>query len=369
MKRAYIYARNAALMLALLLLFGSISSAQSPAPTPAPTSAQIDASNIAFCQSAISQSTAVLHSSAYGGMLGISILILAVMVLVIGIAYMIGYSFKIEKIIQFSKAEMGEIIITLLIILIFFGAIYSTSPTGFIKIGPSSIYGTYQTDCLLLAGSSVNVFRSLATYFIPETYFLTILRDFTINLMPLHFGVSFNPLKGFGLLYHILNMLTEIAGGLAALFIALIVFLSIIYSVFPVFLFLGIILRTIPWTRAAGGAFLGLFIGFYLMFPMLLYFMMQASPVSTVSNTLNTNSFFSSFSSFISASGTFLSSIADMATFNIISLFITDIVEPLIFTLFVLIISLIVSYDFMELMGDALGAPSLSSSNTLKKIL
>ena len=58
-----------------------------------------------------------------------------------------------------------------------------------------------------------------------------------------------------------------------------------------------------------------------------------------------------------------------MISFNIITPFITVIVEPLILTIFVLIISLIVSYDFMELMGDALGAPSLSSSNTLKRVL
>ncbi len=360
MKNAYTYTKIAMLALALLLLGGNLASAQTTTTSY---------TNTAFCSNAISQSSAVLHSGSYGGMLGISMMIIVVMALIIGIAYAIGYSFKVEKILQFAKAEMGEIIITLLIIFIFFGAIFTVSPSGFIKIGPSSTYNTYQMDCLMLAGSSVDVFRSLATYFIPETYYLQLLRDFTVNIMPLHFGVSFNPLKGFGLLYHILNMLTGIAGGLAELFVALIIFLSIIYSVFPVFLFLGIILRTIPWTRAAGGAFLGLFIGFYLMFPLMLYFMMQYSPASAVTSTLNTNSFFSNLGSFISSTGSFLSNIWYMATFNIISMFVTDIVEPLIFTLFVLIISLIVSYDFMELMGDALGAPSLSSSNTLKRIL
>jgi len=342
----------------LLLLVSNVSFAQSSSLT-----------NSAFCSNAISQSTAALHSSSYGGMLGISMMVLVVVAFAIGIAYMIGYAFKIEKIIQIAKAEIGEIFVTLLIILIFFGAIYTVSPSGFIKIGPSSTYNTYQSDCLLLAGSSVNVFRSLATFFIPESYFLQLLRDFTVNVMSLHFGISFMPLKAFGLIYHILNLFISIAGGLAVLFIALIVFLSIIYSVFPIFLFLGIILRTIPWTRAAGGAFLGLFIAFYMLFPILLYFMLQSSPVSSVQQTINTNSYLSSTSNFISSASTFISSIMDVTHFDVVSLFITDIVEPLVFTLFVLIISLIISYDFMELVGDALGAPSLSSSNTLKKVL
>ena len=358
MRKAYAYARDATLVLAMLLLLGNISAASSTE----------GAINSAFCTNAIVQPNAVLHSSSYGGMLGISVLILALVALVIGIAYMVGYSFKVEKLVQFSKAEMGEIFVTLLIILIFFGAIYSVSPSGFIKIGPSSTYNTYYNDCTLLANSSVEVFRSLTTYFIPETYYLQILRDLTINMMPLHFGISFMPSKAFGLLYHILDLFIGIAGGLAGLFIAIIVFLAIIYSVFPIFLFLGIILRSIPWTRAAGGAFLGLFIAFYLMFPILLYFMLQASPAATVQSIEDPNSFLSS-TSIVSATSSFITSIFSLISFNIITPFITDILEPMIFTIFVLIISLIVSYDFMELMGDALGAPSLSSSNTLKRVL
>ena len=356
MRKAYAYARDATLVLAMLLLLGNISAASSTE----------GAINSAFCTNAIVQPNAVLHSSSYGGMLGISVLILALVALVIGIAYMVGYSFKVEKLVQFSKAEMGEIFVTLLIILIFFGAIYSVSPSGFIKIGPSSTYNTYYNDCTLLAGSSVEVFRSLTTYFIPETYYLQLLRDLTINIMPLHFGISFMPSKAFGLLYHILDLFIGIAGGLAGLFIAIIVFLAIIYSVFPIFLFLGIILRSIPWTRAAGGAFLGLFIAFYLMFPILLYFMLQASPAVTVPS-IKPNSFLSS--PIVSATLSFITSVLSLVSFNIITPFITDILEPMIFTIFVLIISLIVSYDFMELMGDALGAPSLSSSNTLKRVL
>ena len=356
MRKAYAYARDATLVLAMLLLLGNISAASSTE----------GAINSAFCTNAIVQPNAVLHSSSYGGMLGISMLILALVALVIGIAYMVGYSFKVEKLVQFSKAEMGEIFVTLLIILIFFGAIYSVSPSGFIKIGPSSTYNTYYNDCTLLANSSVEVFRSLTTYFIPETYYLQILRDLTINMMPLHFGISFMPSKAFGLLYHILDLFIGIAGGLAGLFIAIIVFLAIIYSVFPIFLFLGIILRSIPWTRAAGGAFLGLFIAFYLMFPILLYFMLQASPAVTVPS-IKPNSFLSS--PIVSATLSFITSVLSLVSFNIITPFITDILEPMIFTIFVLIISLIVSYDFMELMGDALGAPSLSSSNTLKRVL
>ncbi len=359
MRKAYAYAKGASLVLALLLLLVNI---------PAAASAG-DVTNSAFCTNTIVQSNAVLHSSSYGGMLGISVLILALVALVIGIAYMIGYSFKVEKLVQFSKAEMGEIFVTLLIVLIFFGAIYSVSPSGFIKIGPSSTYNTYYNDCTLLAGSSVDIFRSLSTYFIPETYYLQLLRDFGVNIMPLHFGISFTPLKAFGLLYHILNLFIGIAGGLAGLFIALIVFLAIIYSVFPIFLFLGIILRTIPWTRAAGGAFLGLFIAFYLMFPILLYFMLQASPSSSVLPVINTNSFLKSPNAFISSTGTFLTTVLQMISFDIVTPFINVIVEPMIFTIFVLIISLIISYDFMELMGDVLGAPSLSSSNTLKRVL
>ena len=120
--------------------------------------------------------------------------------------------------------------------------------------------------------------------------------------------------------------------------------------------------------------------GFYMLFPVLLGAMMGAyTPI---------NPSMSYFDKIVSSMDTLASSgvlrgvtiplaaviniyknVAGVLGFNLIYTIIQGTVEPVIYTVFALVLSLIISLDFTELMGDFLGAPSLSSKNTLSKVL
>ncbi|MEM3876034.1 MAG: hypothetical protein QXP35_03070, partial [Candidatus Micrarchaeaceae archaeon] len=190
-----------------------------------------------------------------------------------------------------------------------------------------------------------------------------------------------------------LNYGITISGMLIMLLFGMSIILGIIYAFFPIFLYIGIVLRAVPWTRAAGGAFLGLFAGLYIMFPIMLYFglmgpaafqcLASTSSASTASTSsacpnsaasalsqVNSNFQASKVSSVNSGINIFTSIINTIngviAPFGFIT---TYILEPVLYTLIIYIFSLIIAFNFMEQVGDLLGAPSLSSEHALKNVI
>ncbi len=182
---------------------------------------------------------------------------------------------------------------------------------------------------------------------------------------------------GFGLISSIIKYLINFSNSLVGISIGVAFFLNIIYSLFPLFFYFGIVLRCLPWTRAAGGAFLGLFFGFYVVFPLLLHaFIVEGAAALTPMPAVQVpsqNPFVSAGETAIAGMGNFVKNIftalSDLNPYNIIGTYAALIIEPLIKFLFALIISILISFDFTELVGDFLGAPSLSSSNALKGVL
>ena len=415
------------------------------------------------------------NSGSAQSLLTISLLIMLMMLLVSGLAYGIGYAFRIDKLVRFAKSEIGEVIVTSLIVLIFIGTFSVASST----IGTKNLFaasqGTFNdnifvSDCSLLAENSFDLMLPLLTVSSFRTQVLSFVGSWKVSIAPGNWGLTnIEPLAGLSTLYPILDALVYVAFGLVAVLLGMTVFIAIIYSLFPLFLYLGIILRTLPWTRAAGGAFLGLFIAFYVVFPLLLYISLvgyipyQNTPGLTVTPTTNpplpnnpvtitatcfsssdtcevlidnnlnyknlvgksgaptgtytftppsadcyliealdtnnqksatqtlvvdgvggvappcqTASTYSTFLQQTSPSGSFdpgktfgvvLGLMGKLFTFGIINDFIREIIEPVMFTIGALIISLIISFDFMEALGDLLGAPSLKSKDSLKRIL
>jgi hypothetical protein len=191
-----------------------------------------------FCQGAISQTAAETATSGISGILEISFVIIGVMLIAIALAFTIGYSFKIEKMISFSKMEFGEIITTLIIITVFVGA---AGATPLISASPQQTNNIFVNDCTYLAGSSVYVFKVMLVDFLPRSFGLELLTNLEINLNPLAFGISFSPLTAYGLVQTGLGIFTGFAEMLAGIFLGLIVFLGVIYVLFPLFLYLGIV--------------------------------------------------------------------------------------------------------------------------------
>ncbi len=382
-------------------------------------SAQSSNPNAAFCSGLIAQpsasSPAVQFLSNFKGLTEIAVLIMSVMIGIAAMAYAIGYAFRIDRLVAFSKSEIAEIIITLIVVAIFLGSIYAINFSGLINIGPQNSYTVFNADCEVLSYSSVSIFHTIAWVFIPENYLMQLIYNTEIDLKPVNFGPFFEPFHGFEMLNNITITLMNFSGGLAVVFLALSVFLAIIYVLFPIFFFLGIVLRTVPFTRAAGGAFLGLFIGFYVLFPLMLYLLLStgcatlsssqqsctlvASPTgpvisgSSILGSLSSLTNPSSAEQGVSSLGSAVGQLATEAVVPgepalnlitnanpnsaydfldpafIIGIFITLVVEPQIFAIFALVISLMVSLNFTELVGDFLGSESLSSRGALRRIL
>ncbi len=236
------------------------------------------------------------YISSLNGMLGVSLLIILIMLMVTGITYGIGMAFKIDKLTRFSKTEIGEIIVTVLVVLIFLGTFSlsssispSSPPTN--QVTGSSLFSSapFYSACGTLADSSLSLLPAALGLALNGMLY-QFASSLTISLEPNHFGVAFSPFAGLSMQVSILSLVYNLTWMFMMLLMGLAVFLFIVYSLFPIFLFTGVVLRTLPWTRAAGGAFLGFFIGFFVLLPLLLNFMLTLPSGTSTSTCTTTNS-------------------------------------------------------------------------------
>ncbi len=336
------------------------------------------------------------------GILTLSILIMLVMLIVVALIYMVSYIMNLDLLRNIVKAEIGEIFITAIIVFVFVGSFSilgaatsatTAQPTGFALAGNSFGRSVFVDDCTYLSTASVALVVPFFTINIVRFIVVTISMT-TFSLTPTYFGFQVSPFAGYRFIDTVLGYLDTIAGALILLVLGTLVILGIIYAIFPIFLYAGIVLRTLPWTRAAGGAFLGLFAGFYIVFPLLLHFMLGgyiasiaiASTSSTAGSTSSSTVLSQLTSSLSSQPPTTagISSIASTAyslisaiisagatawTNGVIGGFITYVLEPAGLVIFAIIVAFIISFDFAEAMGDILGAPSLRASNIFNKVL
>lgn len=316
-----------------------------------------------------------------------SLLIMITMFMITALIYMVANIMNLPTLMNLAKAEIGEVFVTALVIIILIGGFSATatSITGFNAAGTGNVRQIYVDDCTYLTQASVSLLVPMFTLNLVNLFSDTV-QSTTIKVEPQYFGIAFKPLAGFALFDSIFALLSEASFVLMGIGFATLFFLAFIYGLFPLFLYAGIILRTVPWTRPAGGAFLGLFIGFYIMFPLLLHLMLAnyatcmanstcsiqtaitANPASltdllTQANTpsnKNGSSFF----------GYLLMFIQGIISGNgLIPTYIQDVIEPAGFTMIAIIISFMIAFDFTELAGDLLGAPSLTGSTVLNKLL
>jgi hypothetical protein len=252
-----------------------------------------------------------------------------------------------------------------------FGSNQALAPTGnFFAVSPTVTQpSTFQADCNQLASASGdaigNLFGLLA---LQETNQLVSSLKYEINIGDglLVFGAS--PFAGLSGAYYAIDQVSNIGFLLVSLPFAVSGLLWVFFGLFPIFFYLGIIFRTFPWTRAAGGSFLGLFLAFYLMFPTILYLLISAIP-PTASLTISGAGSPASIISNINPLNIFAGDFASLLGFQAITEFIQETLSQVLYLLIAILISFIISFDFMEAVGDLLGAPSLRSDNTLRKVI
>ena len=367
--------------------------------------------------SIVGNTIAVSTPSTYSNILDFSLLIILLVLVVLGIIYAIGYSMKIDKLLNYSKTELLESVFNVIIIaaiaggmiLVFSGISFITSianaglssaQSAINSLGGTTVsFSTIQVKNAhdLYVGICDNYGSSLMgiTYNLFDLYALGLLQmfaqGFKIELMPnsggflmLTPGVTLAPLAGLSPSMQVISYFFTMVSAFAAILIGIPLLLFFIYYLFPFFLYAGILFRSFPWTRAAGGTLLALFISFYVVFPSLIY------PFSVLSTTSIGNAYTtptaSSGSQIINyklIGGRFVMPIISSGSLNIntwgqlgslinLGPMILGYVEGLsgvILQVIGLMMALVISYDLVEMFGKLLGAPSVSARKMLSKVV
>jgi hypothetical protein len=351
----------------------------------------------------------------YNSIVSISLLIILMVLMVLGIVYAFGFAFHVDSLINFAKTELQESFANLIIIAVVgggmafaFGAITFFANFGTLQSSaPVSATSTSEMYVLLCDNiESTLVMRGLENWFgvFLNLYITNLLASnappgsptaFTIYLMPNGFGIAFTPYQGMSLVTTLLWDEQTTYFGSIFMGVFMIVILFIVYFLFPLFLYAGIALRSFPWTRAAGGSFIALFIAFYIVFPALIYPFtnLMNNPVNNAANPGAYNpsnpeagqgfctpgsQFYDTYSGLCTAP-TFLTSsfsaYENLVTFDFGSMYYDNVyafvqgIEFVGVNLVGLIIALLISYELVEKIGSLLGAPSLQGSRVMSRIL
>lgn len=349
--------------------------------------------------------------SGFNKIIYISMLVVLAMLMIIGVAYAIGSAFHIETLTNFSKTEMLEAFGTILIIMVigtsmhivpaavsFFTNLAMLNQGTSTSFSSASAFYTnlcsnFQTNII---GSGLENWAGIFLNLYVTNFFSSgspPSRGLTVHLMPNSFGIAFIPFQGVSLITTLLWDAQLTYFGSMALGMFLIVLLFIIYFLFPIFLYVGIALRSFPWSRAAGGSFIALFISFYIIFPALLYPFSVVGPASdpAMGHGFCSQSFNSasggaqqsqlpqSMQVLCNSSSSFLtnswSKYLNLLQFNFGDMYYDQVYEFIIglefsgLNLVGLIIAMLISYEMVEKLGGILGAPSAQGARALGRIL
>src|SRR5271157_1986426 len=351
-----------------------------------------------FCSSLFSQSSAnpmsLTYAGTYASVLGVSLLVVLVVLTVLGVVYAFGMAFKVESLKAFTRSEFLESFFNILLIVVISsgialsGAAISfisnlglagiqslSSQAGSAAISPAQVVQVSDTQSVYTAICNNYVTNGINTWMHDITYtglvsiVLNSVMNFKLALTPLGEGVTFSPMAGAYPVYYFINMQIELFVAMIGIMLMVTFLLYIVYSIFPVFLYVGILLRSFPWTRAAGGTFIALFIAFYIIFPAVLfpfslymqnlYTALNLSPSSytafSVGGLLEVLPFLSTFTS----GSPMLNEMSGFAqTAGLVGLQLMGV-----------LIGFVVSLDLVEAIAKLLGAPSMHTRSLLGKIL
>jgi hypothetical protein len=373
---------------------------------------------------------ALVNYGTYKTLLELAFFIVLMVLTVLGLCYAIGLSFGIQRLVTFVKTEYLESAMNLIIIagvmvtVVNVGAGGTTIFDGITNFlvnlalgvnnlpaaAPTTSQGAFVQTCTsMMTGIVDSSLQNYATVFF-NLFINYPLINFAISIKPNDFGFSVQPWNGVQTLNSTVWIEEGIAFTILMMSIALIMFLFVIYWLFPVFFFVGLFLRSFPWTRAAGGALLALFISFYIVFPSLVYpFALITSPGGAACSGSNvcayyllcspsalneftyqgadeeaslhalcdSSSFFGRFSGgaisaleglFNSAASPFGLGSFGQTLYDNLAEYSAEVAYSMVLLMGV-IIAFIISYDLLEALGDLLGAPSLQSNRILSKVI
>lgn len=342
----------------------------------------------------------------YNFMLQFSLEIILAVLMIMALLYAIGTAFSIPRVITYVKTEYLESILNIVIIVMLFGGmIFIAQGVSFItNLGGSVVsasgvqaattgyaLGTgasvstvpllYSSICNVYFNDAVLHFGGLAVLS-GDSLIYSIASGFSVQAMPNGMGIETTPLNGLTPFMQVLSFMTPLISGAIIVELGIIFLLAIIYYLFPIFLFSGILLRCFPWTRAAGGTLLALFIGFYVFFPALLYpfasvdyrclAAQQSACISQGQQQLNLPAIPTDLAGIFSYVQTLPGNIntffGEGQFIALMDFWIFSIINAS-FQIFGVVLSFVISYNLLEGFADLLGAPSLQAKNMLKKVI
>ena len=348
----------------------------------------------------------------FGGLLSIALLIVLAIFSIAGIAYAIGFAFHLQTPMNFARAEFLESFGNLVIIAFIGVSFLFASPavsffsnfatinqgasasgsSGSIPSGPGAAHDIYVGLCnginsRIIDAGLENWFGVFTNLFVANIFAVSLPPGggFKVVIMPnqLRSGISFNPFQGDALLIQLLwdEQVIYFSSIFMGMFMVAILFF--IYFLFPLFLYVGIVLRSFPWTRPAGGSLIALFISFYIIFPALMYpfifapgisgvsgigFCGQPSFASNYGDLCHANSFLTATTfSYLVLKGSLYSDFGKLYYENVAAF--ADGIEFIGLDLIGLIIALIIAYEMIEKIGTILGAPSLQGARMLGRVV
>ncbi|MCL5675163.1 MAG: hypothetical protein M1611_00955 [Candidatus Marsarchaeota archaeon] len=354
----------------------------------------------------LSPGSVPIHGT-FGGVISIALLIVLMVFTVIALVYGVGVAFRIDKLIRFGRAELLESFANVVIIVVIaFGVGTILGAASFLAnlgslnvVAPSSgfstgVQGFYTNTCInifnnVIITSLFDMVGGLANAVVYE-----ILDDFQLTFVPGGYisyvvpGFEVQPFQGIGPIVSLTFVETSTFTAFIMTGLGIIFMLFVIYYLFPVFLYLGIVLRSFPWTRPAGGALIAIFVSFYIFFPALLY------PFTTFGSSVS-NIYCNGSSSHGGTTSTTGSPVPDICSSNNITHYIaTGGIDALLALLgninaafnsnveiyasmvaafaieFIgFAIAFLISYDLLEVFGDLFGSPSLQANRILSRLI
>jgi hypothetical protein len=282
-----------------------------------------------------------------------SLLIIFVEVSALAIVYAIGKAFSYEKLVTYSRGELTQALANIILIAILFSTFLSINIYGLIQ--------SLQSQFNSIKGEVINYATNL---FIWNAYASTVAAftfdeaRLTISIPVIPPFVSINLIMGLNKIQIIdgiapfLDVIDRLFSFFSYSFIFIIatqIFLfNFITEMFPILLYLGLLLRVVPWTRSAGGYLISFFIGFYFFYPLLLTFFFSLDTFRNIQLQANVSS---------------LSYLAPYPNVAILEGFTTDILNLAIKFILPIILCFIVSLMLVEefgiLLGSFLTKPSL----------
>ncbi|MGC8547545.1 MAG: hypothetical protein ACP5MC_00895 [Candidatus Micrarchaeia archaeon] len=354
-----------------------------------------------FCSSAMSDLTINGLNNGESTLLSISLLIVIAVLTLLAIIYAIGRAFGIGILLRFTQKEIIESIFNVFIIALAVGGLaFADNAISFLST-LSAAASTVPTT-ILPASSAQQIFSGICENYLGAG--LAQLNEFanligataTVNALQainLNFGISadvfnvdigFAPFKGIYPFSQFLSTELWIIVDITAIYAGIGIFALVIYALLPIFFYVGVLLRAIPWTRPAGGALLALFFSFYIVFPSLLVTfsssLVQMQPASasvlgtfdsatTIVEEAEPSANLASFVENLLSGSLGIIDTAINGNFMAAISYLEATLGNALLQLVGLVISLLISFDLLEGLGDLLGAPSLQSNRLLKNVI